>query len=74
MGKREEMANEFAQIAEELEKAAAHCRVMAEHFGEHNVPRACAHIFASQGHIVKAQKRIESAAEIHSDFAQLHDR
>lgn len=72
LGKREELASEFESIAEELEKAAAHCRITGKRFSAHDVPSACAHIFASLGHISKAQKSIAECAEIHSNFAQLH--
>jgi len=69
LSKRDELAEEFERIAEELEKAAAHCRITAKRFGEHDIPRACAHLVAGLGHISKAQKGIEQCTETHSNFA-----
>jgi hypothetical protein len=51
------MAEEYKLIAEELE-AAAHYRVTAKHYFEHNIPSACAHALAGAGHVSKAQRRI----------------
>lgn len=53
------------QIAEELEKAAAHARVAAGHFKLGEVPRGCAHAFATEGHIAVASEILSSAAKDH---------
>jgi hypothetical protein len=73
MGAREEIAESFEQAAQELEKAAAHCRIAAKRFEAHDVPRGCAHAFASVGHISKANKLIEANAEVHASFAQINE-
>ena len=44
----------------------AHC---SERFEAHDVPSDVL-MFASKGHISKANKLIEAAAEVHSGFAQ----
>jgi len=71
MPEREELAAEFNRVSVELEKAAAHCKATSDHFREHNVPSACAHIFACLGHMHNAQKGIDKCAATHSEFAQL---
>ena len=71
MGAREVLADDLETAALELEKAAAHCRIASKHFSEHEVPRGCAHTFASIGHISKANKLIDTCARTHSGFAQI---
>jgi predicted deacetylase len=55
---------EFA--AQELERAALHLRTAAKHFREHEVPRACAHLFAAQGHMFGTQAMINERAVVHA--------
>lgn len=66
------MANEFMRAAIELEQAAKHCKIASLHFEKNRVPRACAHAFASEGHILKAKKIIDQRAEFHSEKANTH--
>ncbi|WP_119394794.1 hypothetical protein [Salinibius halmophilus] len=66
MATREQMAERFIQIAEELEAAAAHYRTTAKHFNNADVPRAGAHALAGQGHVVNAQNQINAAAQQHA--------
>lgn len=73
MGAREDIAKAFEESAAELEKAAAHCRIAATRYHAQDVPSGCAHAFASQGHISRAQKLIASNAEIHSDHAIINE-
>jgi len=73
MDKRDQLADEFIRIAEELEKAAAHSRVTGERFRKHDVPRACAHMVACLGHISRAKKSLTECAEVHSGFAVIED-
>ncbi len=73
MSKREELAEEFTRISEDLEKAAAHCRTTSERFRGHDVTSACAHIVACLGHVSKAQKSLSDCAEVHSEFAILNE-
>jgi hypothetical protein len=51
---RDEAALRFEAIADELDRAAAHCRSVAAHFRERATPRAAAHAFAARGHLVTA--------------------
>jgi hypothetical protein len=55
---------EFA--ARELEWTALHLRTSARHFREHEVPRACAHLFAAQGHMLETQTVINEQAVVHA--------
>jgi predicted deacetylase len=55
---------EFA--AQELERAALHLRTSAQHFRKHEVPRACAHLFAAQGHMLETQTVINEQAVVHA--------
>ena len=73
MDPRETIAEAFAQAAEELEKAAAHCRIASKRYSAHDVPSGCAHAFASIGHITKANESIQENAKIHSHFAQRNE-
>lgn len=61
----------YARIAEELEIAARHSRVAAEHFNHGDVPRGCAHAFATTGHIRNAQVVLDEAAQLHASRATL---
>jgi hypothetical protein len=73
MGAREGIVESFGQAAQELERAAARCRISAKRFEVHDVPRGCAHAFASEDHILKANKLIEANAEVHSGFALINE-
>ncbi|MEK7071154.1 MAG: hypothetical protein AAB966_05065 [Patescibacteria group bacterium] len=53
------------QIAEELEKAAAHAKIAANHFKSGEVPRGCAHSFAVEGHIAAASENLTLVAKEH---------
>jgi hypothetical protein len=59
------------QIAEELEKAAAHAKIAADHFNSGEVPRACAHSFAAEGHIAVASETLSLVAREHRLKAKL---
>jgi hypothetical protein len=65
METREASAQAFEQLAADLEKAAAHYRVAAGHFRAQEVPRACAHACAAQGHV-------ETVQEGHRRWLRLH--
>jgi ABC-type bacteriocin/lantibiotic exporter with double-glycine peptidase domain len=66
----DKQATLYEQAAQELDLAAKHLRVTAEHFRNHEVPRACAHIFASQGHLFAVKKIIEEHAVLHASKAR----
>jgi len=53
-------AAEFEAAASELELAVAHYRTVASHFRQRDIPRACAHVCAAQGHIHAAHQRYET--------------
>jgi hypothetical protein len=56
----------YEQAAKELDMAAAHLRTTAKHFRNREIPRACAHVFATQGHLLTVQKIIEDHALLHA--------
>jgi hypothetical protein len=62
----DQQAELYEQAAKELDKAAQHLRTTAEHFRNREIPRACAHIFATQGHLLSVQKTIEDHALLHA--------
>jgi hypothetical protein len=59
----------YEEAARELEVAAAHLRRTAEHFRNREIPRACAHVFAAQGHLLVVHKIIEDHALLHASKA-----
>jgi CHAD domain-containing protein len=66
----DKQATLYEQAAHELDLAAKHLRVTAEHFRNKEVPRACAHVLASQGHLLTVQKIIEEHAILHASKAR----
>jgi outer membrane murein-binding lipoprotein Lpp len=69
MGHRNEQAKELEALAEELETAAAHCRVAAVHLIEGEVPRFAAHSWAAYGHARRATDRLDEQATKFADRA-----
>ena len=63
---RELAARDCEAAAAELESAAQHMRTAARHFRDHEIPRACAHILAAEGHMLEAQEAIQERAKVHS--------
>jgi ferritin len=59
-------AQKLFQIAEELEKSAQHAKIAAGHFNSGEVPRACAHTLATEGHIHAANDLLKEVAKAHS--------
>jgi hypothetical protein len=68
---RETAARELEEAAAELEGAVAHLRVAAAHFRDGEVPRACAHTFAAEGHMVEARRHVEHRAVVHRTKARV---
>jgi hypothetical protein len=64
-------AAHYEDAASELDRAAAHLRIAAQHFRAPDVPRGCAHAFAAYGHIRVAQRQIDEHAELHRTKAQV---
>jgi hypothetical protein len=56
----------YDEVAAELERAAAHAAVAAQHFRNENVPRGSAHALAVHGHVAEAQARLEQQAREHA--------
>lgn len=62
----ESVAARYEQLAAELELAVRHLRTSARHFRDREVPRACAHAFAAQGHMRTAQQQLDDLAIEHA--------
>jgi TPR repeat protein len=67
----EAAARLYDQAAEELDRAAAHCRVSARHFRGGVVPRGAAHAWAALGHIRKAEARLDEQAQTHAERSSI---
>ena len=69
MASREQRLEGAAQLydtaAEELERAAAHARVAAQHFRDGEVPRGTAHAWATRGHVLAAEQALDEQALAH---------
>jgi hypothetical protein len=61
----EAAAGLFDAAAEELDKAAAHARVAAQHLRDGEVPRAGAHAWATRGHVLAAEQSLDEQALEH---------
>ena len=68
---RDDVARAFGLAAEQLERAAAHCRIAARHFSERNVPRGCAHAFAALGDVELAREAIAKNAKLHASKSSI---
>ena len=68
---RDEVAEVFQHAAEQLERAAAHCRIAALHYRNREVPRGCAHAFAALGDLSIAEQALRSNAEFHAGKASI---
>jgi len=60
-------ASLYDAAAKELEQAAAHSRVAANHFRNGAVPRGAAHGWAAHGHVLAAQERLAEQARAHAE-------
>ena len=69
----EATARLYDETAAELERAAGHCRVAAEHFRSGVVPRGAAHAWAAYGHVLEAESRLEAQAREHAGRSSLPD-
>ena len=52
-------------IAIELEQALKHAKIAANHFLDSEVPRACAHTLAVQGHLAVIDELLIAVAKLH---------
>jgi len=62
MQAREAAAQLYERTAEELDRAAHHCRVAAGHFRDREIPRAAAHAWAAFGHVTTAERSLRDQA------------
>jgi hypothetical protein len=62
----EATAKRYDEAALELDRAARHCEVAAQHFRDGVVPRGAAHAWAALGHIREAQARLDEQAREHA--------
>ena len=67
----EAAARLYDEAAAELERAAGHCRVAADHFRNREVPRGCAHAWAAEGHVREAEDRLGQQARFHASRSLL---
>ncbi len=72
------MKNELEQqterlnlVATELEQAMKHAKIAANHFASTEVPRACAHTLAVQGHLNIVNEILGEVAKLHRTKAGL---
>jgi hypothetical protein len=69
----EAAARLYDDAASELDLAARHARVAAEHFRNGEVPRGSAHAWATRGHLLNAQQHLDQQARTHSGTSNLPD-
>ena len=62
----EDAATMLERSARELEVGAQHLRVAAQHYRDHEVPRACAHAWATTGHLKTAGRLLDDLAILHA--------
>jgi len=66
----EASARIYDEVAAELERAAAHASVAAQHLRDGNVPRGAAHAWAVHGHLLEAQARLADQAREHARLSE----
>ncbi len=71
MDPRDEAAQEYDAIAIELDRAAEHARVAANHFRDRNIPSSGAHTVALLGHLENAKELLAIRAKFAARFAKL---
>jgi hypothetical protein len=59
----------FEEIAQELERGAAHARTAATHFRTREYARMGAHAWAVQGHVHEAQARLARQSRDHASVS-----
>jgi hypothetical protein len=63
---RDQAAELYDRTADELQLAAEHCRVAAQHFRDRLVPRGAAHAWAARGHLLNAVSLLDEQAREHA--------
>ena len=66
-----EQSNRLKSISTELEKALKHSNIAIEHFQNSEVPRACAHTLALEGHIHAVKELLKEIAKFHRIKAEV---
>jgi TPR repeat protein len=66
----EKAAALYDEVAEHLERAAAHASVAAQHFRDENIPRGAAHAWALHGHLLEVQERLDAQAREHARHSE----
>lgn len=67
----EQAAQMYEAAAAELERAAGHCRVAAEHYRNVEQARGGVHAWAARGHILNAEAQLDEAARGQASHALL---
>jgi len=62
----EDVARTYEVVAEELDKAAAHCRTAAQNYRHGQVPRGAAHAWSAFGHVTEAVDVLKAEAREHA--------
>jgi hypothetical protein len=62
----EQAAADCDQLADRLDVAARHLRASAGHFRAADVPRACAHLLATEGELIAVRRGLDTRAEAHA--------
>jgi hypothetical protein len=62
----DKVARLYDEVAAELERAAAHASVAAQHFRDENVPRGSAHAWAIRGQLLETHARLDEQAREHA--------
>jgi hypothetical protein len=62
----EDAATMLEQSTKELEVKRQHLRVAAQHYRDHEVPRACAHVWSATGHLKTAGRLLDDLAIVHA--------
>ena len=63
----EASARLYDEAAADLDLAAEHARVAAQHFRDREIPRAAAHAWATRGHVLSAEERLDRQAREHAE-------
>lgn len=67
----QDQAAKLKSITDELESALKHSKIASEHFVNSEVPRACAHTLALEGHIIAITELLAEIAKLHRTKAKV---
>lgn len=71
MDPRDEAAQDYDVIASELDRAAEHARVAAQHMRDRSVPSSAAHTLALMGHLETAKELLATRTKFAASVAKL---